>query len=659
MEVSILAVICFERDSFGVRIGLDSTVCYLKNVICEKWISLTPLSIALYFCRDNKKNVIETDLELQSLACFAHAKGEPSTDIFVSLVQHQGSTSASVQSEESSSISQCLRIFDGSIEKKQPLKSDEWASYKWDFEKNDKQRVTVSCKNRKEFGCPWRVHASYKLNIPSKFMIKKMVPDHTCGVGLLDLKKPPLTSKLVKELILKDVRDKPSIKPLEIVNMFKREYGFETPYYYAHAGKELAQKEVFGDVGRSYDHLLWYIDALKNTNPGSHVVLDVDPVTKNFKRFFVAFDACIQAFNSCRPLVFLDATFLKAKYKGHLMAATGKNANDGFFPFAMAIVSSEDAENWDWFLDNLKLILSPARRLTFLSDRNLGLMSSVPKAFPQDFHGYCLWHLKCNLRKNLSGKNPRNKYIETLFDKCAYVATHSDFKRAYDDLVRVGGYKVKKFVDNVPFEHWVNAYFGGERYGEMCFNVAESFNSWISNERHIPVTSMLDQIRLKMMKMMSERREDSRTWTSYLCLKIELLLVNKIKAGWIWRVSKSSDSVFEVHSSGSHIVDLGCMSCSCYLWKVYGFPCEHAICAIQSVRGDVYRFIDRYFTVEAFENTYVHSIKPVPNFDMPSESNEDAEINPPNNPRQPGRPCTKRKENTGAAIEETKALWSV
>ncbi|OVA01455.1 hypothetical protein BVC80_509g28 [Macleaya cordata] len=346
--------------------------------------------------------------------------------------------------------------------------------------------------------------------------------------------------------------------------MFKREYGFETPYYYAHAGKELAQKEVFGDVGRSYDHLLWYIDALKNTNPGSHVVLDVDPVTKNFKRFLVAFDACIQAFNSCRLLVFLDATFLKAKDKGHLMAATGKNANDG--------------------------------------------------------------------------KNPRNKYIETLFDKCAYAATHSDFKRAYDDLVRVGGYKVKKFVDNVPFEHWVNAYFSGERYEEMCSNVAESFNSWISNERHMPVTSMLDQIRLKMMKMMSERREDSRTWTSYLCPKFELLLVNKNTTGRTWRVSKSRDSVFEVHSSGSHIVDLGCMSCSCNLWKVYG-----------SLVNMLFVPFNRY---EAFKNTYVHSIIPVPNFDMPSESNEDAEINPPNNPRQPGRPCTKRKENIGAVLKK-------
>ena len=64
-------------------------------------------------------------------------------------------------------------------------------------------------------------------------------------------------------------------------------------------------------------------------NPGSYGNLDFKQSTGRFKRFFISFKSCIDGFNHIRPLLFLDGIFLKGRFKGNLLAATGKEGNKG------------------------------------------------------------------------------------------------------------------------------------------------------------------------------------------------------------------------------------------------------------------------------------------------------------------------------------------
>ncbi|KAF9609928.1 hypothetical protein IFM89_019331 [Coptis chinensis] len=124
---------------------------------------------------------------------------------------------------------------------------------------------------------------------------------------------------------------------------------------------------------------------------------------------------------------------------------------------------------------------------------------------------------------------------------------------------------------------YAKGYGSVEMFGEMCSNIAESFNSWIGKERYMPITSMLDTIRVKIMDMMTRRREKCNKWKSMMCPKMEKRLVERIQLGRTWKVTKSADDVFEVHSDNIHCVDLKRFFCSCNVWTIETFPSGRSV----------------------------------------------------------------------------------
>ncbi|KAL7191934.1 hypothetical protein ACSBR2_023916 [Camellia fascicularis] len=145
------------------------------------------------------------------------------------------------------------------------------------------------------------------------------------------------------------------------------------------------------------------------------------------------------------------------------------------FSVAFAIVDSENASNWEWFLRQLLKVVDRGRSLTFVYDRHIGLLQSMSKVFPLAHHAFCIVHLQMNLRDCM-------KYVNA-------------------DPAVVG-----EFLKDLDPKHWANGHFGGRRYGEMSSNATESFNNWIWEARHLPITQLVDAIRGQTTEQMSKRR---------------------------------------------------------------------------------------------------------------------------------------------------------
>ncbi|BBN69718.1 hypothetical protein Prudu_1126S000100, partial [Prunus dulcis] len=464
---------------------------------------------------------------------------------------------------------------------------------------NDKKRVVAVCSNKKLEGCSWRVYAS-RCEATGSFVIRKLNNVHTCAGRIRESKSKMMRSRVVSSLIVDRIRAKPELKPVEIIHEFKDYYGIDISYYHAWFGKELAKLDVHGDESKSFNELVWYADAVKETNTGSLCTLDCEAGINRFRWFFVSFGGCIARFQYCIPLLFIDATFLKSKYKGQLLCASGKNGNQGFYPLAFGVVDSETEENWTFVSSTFGFYIA--------TDGESGDLFLGPQS------------------------------------RCAYAVTEEEFKVAMEELVIVGSSKVKAFISDLSRDHYANAFFKGMRYGEMANSLAESFNNWVGVFRDLPVLPLIEGIRQKLMVLNSQRRFEAEKWTTVLCPEMETRLCENAEAGRTWAVRRSNCTVFEVFADYSVMVDLEQRTCSCRLWQIDGFPCTHAVAAILAKRDSVYDYVECYYKTDFFRKAYESPIFPIPDIGKGLGSNGSAAgvVLPPITKRPAGRPPTKR-----------------
>jgi len=79
-------------------------------------------------------------------------------------------------------------------------------------------------------------------------------------------------------------------------------------------------------------------------NPGIFISLEIE--NDWFTWLYIAYGACVVGYLAgCIPLVFLDGTFLKDRYKGTLLAATAYDGDNGLFSLAFCVCDIENKNN--------------------------------------------------------------------------------------------------------------------------------------------------------------------------------------------------------------------------------------------------------------------------------------------------------------------------
>ncbi|WZZ30030.1 hypothetical protein YC2023_013431 [Brassica napus] len=513
--------------------------------------------------------------------------------------------------------------------------------------KSDKTRFTAKCSTE---GCPWRVHAAKLPGVPT-FTIRTIHESHTCG-GINHLGHQQASVQWVATSVEQRLRENPNCKPKEILEEIHRVHGITLSYKQAWRGKERIMATMRGSFEEGYRLLPQYCHQVKRTNPGSIASVYGYPSDDCFQRLFISFQASIYGFlNACRPLIGLDRTYLKSKYLGTLLLATGFDGDGALFPLAFGIVDEENDENWMWFLCELHNLLETNTenmpRLTILSDRQKGIVEGVEQNFPTAFHGFCMRHLSESFRKEFN-----NTLLVNYLWEAAQALTVIEFEAKLLE-VEEASQDAAYWIRRIPPRLWATAYFEGQRFGHLTANIVESLNSWIGEASGLPIIQMMECIRRQLMTWFNERRETSMQWTSILVPSAERRVAEALELARTYQVLRANEAEFEVIShEGNNIVDIRNRCCLCRGWQLYGLPCAHAVAALLSCRQNVHRFTESCFTVATYRKTYSQTIHPIPDKSLWREMSEgdpdvgraglDVVINPPKSLRPAGRPRKRR-----------------
>jgi len=267
---------------------------------------------------------------------------------------------------------------------------------------------------------------------------------------------------------------------------------------------------------------------------------------------FLCYTTSGLGFAHYRPVLGLNGTHLKAKYTGVLLGATSVDANNRLFPLAYAVVDAENDENWGWFVELLRTVIqnhSPAHlelgKLTFLCDRQKGLLEAVNHVFPGSPHAYCLRHLHENFHKRFL-----NRLLKALLYKAARATGEKAFNAAIQEMCNINPASVQWMLNKADPKHWAEFYFPGHWYGHLTSNIAESLNAWLLNAREKPIMAMFEQIHHQLMKWIDERRQLDVNIQGLLVSSVAKdiqMLVNKYARRY--RILVANNDVYEIFST--------------------------------------------------------------------------------------------------------------
>ncbi|XP_052733999.1 uncharacterized protein LOC128196591 [Vigna angularis] len=204
-----------------------------------------------------------------------------------------------------------------------------------------------------------------------------------------------------------------------------------------------------------------------------------------------------------------------------------------------------------------------------------------------------------------------------------------------------------KYLIGIPPRFWSRSRFTGQAMTDtLDNNISEAFNSVLIHSRGKPIITMMEDIRVYLMKRWATNRTKVASMDFTICPKIKKRLEKECSLSRFWVPSWSARKIFEVRHTSSvgnkFTLDLDTKECSCKKWMISVIPCCHAIAAMNFSNVDPQSYVPTVFTRSTYEEVYASIIFPL-NGHLLWETTNFNDVLPPLMRKMPGRPKKKRR----------------
>ncbi|KAJ0031488.1 hypothetical protein Pint_13741 [Pistacia integerrima] len=343
---------------------------------------------------------------------------------------------------------------------------------------NQKRRIKAVCKVE---GCPFHIYAALMIDKHS-YQIRKYEHTHTC---LRVYNNPDASVAWIAEKMGDFIRSHKGccVKPLDAE--LGRVHFLEIHKRKLYRARRIATGMTQKQHAESFAWLFKYTHILQVTNPRSMTEL----------RYFIGIDGC----------------HLKGYYGGVLLSPVSMDANNWIFPLAICVCEAENNDSWGFFLRLLHDFLGDLEHVTFMSDRQKGIINALQAEWPNARSRFCAWHVYANFRKNFPGI-----HLRKLFWQVSRAANRINFVEAMGMVKDVDENAHKWLLENEPDQWSRHAFDTTSKSDYITNNMSECFNSWLGEDRELPILSLLELYRCRVMKRLQCRFEAGTKWVTPL-----------------------------------------------------------------------------------------------------------------------------------------------
>ncbi|KAF6135473.1 hypothetical protein GIB67_015326 [Kingdonia uniflora] len=178
---------------------------------------------------------------------------------------------------------------------------------------------------------------------------------------------------------------------------------------------------------------------------------------KRFTRCFWCFAPPKKTYKLLRPVIVIDETFLKGRYRRTLLTAIAIDPSNHIFLLAFLITDSETTESWTYFLEMFgSNFHGNDTRFVVISDKNPRIINVVPKVFLFAIHTFCAFYISNNIKTTL-------KSTRIAFRMAAEALTSIDFDKHMNAIQNTDPVGLQ-FILGIPKKTWSNLYIPMSRY---------------------------------------------------------------------------------------------------------------------------------------------------------------------------------------------------